>query len=68
MQAKKNIWPINIQQARSAMILRGTSLNRWAKSHGYSSAYIHLTLTGQRSGPKSRKIVNELLSEIRQSD
>jgi len=64
MQAKKEICPIDLRDARIAMIRRGTSLNHWALTHGFSMAYVHMTLTGKRSGPKSKKIVSELLSEI----
>ena len=66
MQQKKDrpTLPITLQEARAAMVLRGTSLHRWATERGYGSSFLYMTLRGLRWGPKGNKIVKELLADI----
>ena len=55
---------ITLREARAAMVIRGTSLHRWATERGYGSSFLYMTLRGLRSGPKGHKIVKELLADI----
>jgi hypothetical protein len=53
-----------VRRARAALVLRGDSLHAWSRRRGYCDAYVHLALCGQRKGPKARRIVEELTSEV----
>jgi hypothetical protein len=64
MKPKKDLWPVTVNQARAALVLRGSSLHKWATARGYSSSYLYASLRGIRDGDKSRKIVSELLADI----
>jgi len=64
-EKKESIRP-SMLQIRSVLILQGKTLRRWSREHNYNPMLIHRAILGIRNGPKSRKALNELLSEIRQ--
>lgn len=46
----------NLREYRALFLLKGTSIPKWAKQHGYSGQYIYDILGGARDGDKAQAI------------
>ncbi len=55
---------MDLPGVRAALVLRGTSLHRWALAHGYRNDTTRLAVAGLRRGPLSRRIVAQLKQEL----
>jgi hypothetical protein len=64
IQSQKKAPPLNWFAVRGHFVARGESAARWARRHGYIPAYVHLSATGLRAGPKARRIVSQLKAEL----
>lgn len=54
--AEKIRLPRNLREYRALFLLKGTSIPKWAKKHGYSGQYIYDILGGARDGDKAQAI------------
>lgn len=59
---KQPALPLNT--VRGLLAFRGETIASWARRHGYSDAYVHLSMRGLRRGPKARRIVAELKADL----
>lgn len=50
-------------QVRGALILRGTSLNAWCKSHGVDHAHAHRVLRGITDGERARSLRAQIVAD-----
>ena len=48
------------KKTRAMLIERGTTLTRWAREQGYSVKTAHKAVRGERNGPKSYALLQEL--------
>ena len=55
---------MDLIKVRSALILKGSSLEQWCREHGYCSGFAHRSIMGERNGPLSQKLRRELLEEL----
>ncbi|NQT91330.1 MAG: hypothetical protein HQ559_01115 [Lentisphaerae bacterium] len=53
-----------LKTVRGLLLLRGYTLQDWSEEHGYSNAFVHMSLTGKKRGPKALRIVDELRTEL----
>ena len=61
---QKKAPPLAVLAVRSALVARGSSLTRWSNEHGFHNAYVHMAVRGHRRGPKARRIVELLKTEL----
>jgi hypothetical protein len=46
------------------MRLRQTTLADWSRKNGFGRPFVNMAMTGQRRGPKARRIVRMLRDEL----
>ncbi len=51
--------PVRVQ-----LLIRGYSLRRWSIERGLAVDYVHRSISGQRRGPKARRIVRMIRKEL----
>lgn len=54
-----------MNEVKAAFVLRGTTLNQWAKSHGFDPSHVQKSVVGQRRGPVARKLLEAVMNSVR---
>jgi hypothetical protein len=60
---KKHEAPLSWNHVRAYFVARGDTVRKWSVRNGYHPAYVELSGTGKRRGPKAGRIVADLKRE-----
>ena len=62
--AKKTADRLNTNTVIGLFRLRGTSMKAWCERNQLNRSYAWLSITGERNGPKARRIVRMIREEL----